>query len=348
MKRLLLILALLVARPVGADEADPGIFADDSVFEIDMHFPFAGLCMNPRDDECEDVPGWISYPDSGGDEVRVDIRIRTRGRWNPKTANCEFPSLFIFFDADQAEGTVFEAQTMLPLTTHCKHHYRNYEDYVQIEYLTHQIYGLLTEISLRTRLMQVHYKDTESRLNRKRYAFFVEHFEQMAARTGTRYIEVDDLDLDKVRPEEMARFSVFQLLIGNLDWSAFDAPGDEDCCHNSKLIGKDDETIPKHGIPYDFDSSGLVDAHYAVPPDGLGMRHIRQRLYRGFCFANDQLPQAVALFNEKKPDILALFQNNRHLNDKTRNIAINYIEDFYQVINDPKQFEKQIIDRCRG
>jgi len=60
------------------------------------------------------------------------------------------------------------------------------------------------------------------------------------------------------------------------------------------------------------------------------------------------LPQTVALFNERRSDILALFQNDRHLNDNSRKKAVNYIEDFYETINDPKQFEKQIIDKCRG
>ncbi len=46
---------------------------------------------------------------------------------------------------------------------------------------------------------------------------------------------------------------------------------------------------PKYSVPYDFDSSGLVNAHYAAPPEGLRVRNIRQRLYRGFCAFKDEI-----------------------------------------------------------
>jgi hypothetical protein len=78
------------------------------------------------------------------------------------------------------------------------------------------------------------------------------------------------------------------------------------------------------------------------------VRNIRQRLYRGFCAFNAELPQTVELFNEKKADMMALFENNSHLTDKTRKYAIKYIEDFYEIINNPKKFKRDITDKCRG
>jgi hypothetical protein len=179
-------------------------------------------------------------------------------------------------------------------------------------------------------------------------AFLLEDDDDLANRVGGMMLDAPGAGPEDFEGMALGVMYLFQYLIGNLDWSAFDAPGDEDCCHNSKLIGKDSESVPKYGIPYDFDSSGLVDAHYAVPPDGLGMRNIRQRLYRGFCFANDALPGAVALFNEKKPEIMALFRDNPHLSDRTRERAIEYVEEFYGTINDPKEFEREITGRCRG
>jgi hypothetical protein len=137
-------------------------------------------------------------------------------------------------------------------------------------------------------------------------------------------------------------------MIGNLDWAATSGPREDKCCHNSRLIGAGEDVDPKYAIPYDFDSSGLVNTHYAAPPDGLKVRNIRQRLYRGFCMNNDELPQTIALFNDKKADILALFQNNTHLTEYMRGGAIDYIEDFYTIINDSKKLDKEIIDKCRG
>ena len=45
---------------------------------------------------------------------------------------------------------------------------------------------------------------------------------------------------------------------------------------------------------------------------------------------------------------MALFQNNPHLTERYRDDAVEYIDDFYKIINDPKRFEKDIIDKCRG
>jgi hypothetical protein len=137
-------------------------------------------------------------------------------------------------------------------------------------------------------------------------------------------------------------------MIGNLDWAATGGPKEDKCCHNSRLIGKGEDVNPKYGLPYDFDSSGLVNAHYAAPPDRLKVRSVRQRLYRGYCLFDDAWPQTVELFNAKKADILALFKNNTHLTSKSRQSAVGYIEGFYAIVNNPERFKKEITDKCRG
>jgi hypothetical protein len=137
-------------------------------------------------------------------------------------------------------------------------------------------------------------------------------------------------------------------MIGNLDWSALSGPEVDSCCHNFRLIGPGNEENPKYGVPYDFDSSGLVNAHYAAPPEGLKVKNIRQRVYRGFCAFNDHLPDSAALLKEKRPEIIGMFQNNTYLEDKTKKDSIKYLNDFYDVLNDPKKFQKGVTDSCRG
>ena len=64
------------------------------------------------------------------------------------------PPLFVSFGDETARGTLFEGQTMLPLTTHCRDS-SSYEQYVLKEYLAYRIYNLLTDKSLRVRLARV-------------------------------------------------------------------------------------------------------------------------------------------------------------------------------------------------
>lgn len=335
---ILFALLFLPGQFLGADMADSRFFDDDSVFSMEMHFAFADICMNPRENQCEDVPGWIGYKDEKGNQHRVDIDIRTRGRWDPATANCDFPSLFVYFDEAGAKGTVFEGQTMLPLTTHCRHNYRNYEDYIQLEYLAHRIYGMLTGISLRTRLLRVHYKDTKSRLNRQRYAFFVEHFNKMANRTGTRYFEADDLDLNAVRPQEMARFSVFQFMIGNLDWSALKS-------HNVALFKDDAGTVSP--VPFDFDYSGIVYTPYAKPPRELKVYSVLNRHYRGLCWPGLDWNAVIGQFQDIRPRVFELLEALPKVSGKQRRRAKYFLLRFYEILESEKELEKEIIGACR-
>jgi hypothetical protein len=160
-------------------------------------------------------------------------------------------------------------------------------------------------------------------------------------------LDIDEVSYRSLDDLETSYYALFQYMVGNLDWSAVGGPKDT-CCHNSKLIGKGANEVPKYVIPYDFDSTGLVNAHYAAPPDGIRVSNIRQRVYRGFCTLNDTMPKAVARFNEQKMAIMALFNKNTQLSDSMRSKAINYLEDFYDTINDPKEFAKEITDKCRG
>ena len=260
------------------------------------------------------------------------------GRYNPATANCEFPSLFIYFDQSQTEGTVFEGQGMLPLTTHCKHNYRNYQDYVQIEYLAHEIYGLLTEISLRTRLLRVQYEDTQSRKNRKRFAFFIEHFERLAERTGTRFVEIDDLDLNTVHAGEMARLSIFQFMIGNLDWSALKS-------HNVALFRDDEGTVSP--VPFDFDYSGIVYTPYAKAPRELPVYSVLSRHYRGLCWPGLDWHAALQEFQDIQPQVFARLESLPKVSGKQRRRVRHFLLGFYEILESDKNRKKKIIAACR-
>ena len=172
--------------------------------------------------------------------------------------------------------------------------------------------------------------------------------DDVAKRNDLEELSIASVPYRELDPVTTSQLSLFQFMIGNLDWAATSGPKDDSCCHNARLLGVGNDIDPKYSVPYDFDSSGLVNAHYAAPPEGLRVKNVKQRLYRGFCVNNDQLPQTVALFNEKKTDILALFHNNTHLSDYMRDGAIDYIEDFYKIVNNPKKLDKYIIDKCRG
>ena len=138
-------------------------------------------------------------------------------------------------------------------------------------------------------------------------------------------------------------------MIGNLDWDMTQGPPGEECCHNGKLLAVSETSRERVlPVPYDFDYSGLVNAPYAVPPENMPVRNVRQRHYRGLCRFNDAVPAAADVFRSRREQLYAIIDNETRLNEARRNATRDYIEDFFEILDDPRQFQRQIIDDCRG
>ncbi len=249
-------------------------------------------------------------------------------------------------------GTVFEGQDKLKLVTHCQDDREEYEQYVLLEYLIYRTYNMLTDRSFRVRLARVSYTDTEgSREPVTRYAFLVEDEDMMAGRNGWEFLQVGAVSPASVDAFNLALVEVFQYFIGNTDWSAFmPEPDKEECCHNTKPIGN--PAGPVFSVPYDFDLAGVLDTRYAYrlykgTLERLGLRSVRQRLYRGLCASRGQLPPVFDLFNQKRPEIYALHRGQPDLEPKVLEDTLEYFDEFYEVINDEGRTRLEIHDRCR-
>ena len=147
------------------------------------------------------------------------------------------------------------------------------------EYLVYRLYGRLTSAGHRVRLARVTYEDTEGEEDTlTRFAFFIEHEDELAARLGAEISE-DPVHPDVMNPDLMRIVDVFQYMIGNTDWSVTGL-------HNILLLKTENDYYP---IPFDFDWTGLVNARYATPDPGLRLRSVEDRYYRGICYTPDDL-----------------------------------------------------------
>ncbi|HEY5775843.1 MAG TPA: hypothetical protein VIS57_07150 [Xanthomonadales bacterium] len=342
-----LLFGLLLTTPPSFAEQEskpPKLFSNFNDMKVTLEGPWGTIKRNIKKDDT--YPVQLTYIGADGAAHTLDANVTLRGITRRRI--CDFPPLKLHFDKEAVKDTEFRGNKSLKLVTYCDTNSK-YEQYYIKEFLTYRIYNLITEYSFRARPMMIEYKDSErSGKSITRFGFVIEDIDDVAKRNNLEELSIPRVPYRELDPVTTSRLALFQFMIGNLDWAVTDGPKEDSCCHNARLIGTGNEAVPKYSVPYDFDSSGLVNTHYAAPPDGLKVRNIRQRLYRGFCAFNDELPQTVALFNEKKADILALFQNNPHLSDNFRSDAIDYIGDFYKIINDPKRFDKDIIDKCRG
>jgi len=335
------VIAFAVPKDAGAGAAAaaqvPELFDTEEPLAMELRMNVRDLCRGAKQDgECAaGAPATLSYVDSDGAEQRLDVRLRPRGKWRAESGHCAIPPLFVSFDANTALGTIFEGQTMLPLTTHCRET-SSYEQYVLKEYLAYRIYNTLTDKSLRVRLARIAYRDA-GRRDRvvERYAFFTEHFDSLAARQQAEVYEPENFDRLAADPLELGTLDLFQYLIGNTDWS--DLKG-----HNVVHIRAQDGRVT--AVPYDFDFSGLVDADYAGPPPSLPIKTVTQRLFRGFCRPEFDWRAVFATFQTQHRAITNLVEQTPMLAADQRRKANAYLETFFAVLDSPKRDD--IVKSC--
>jgi hypothetical protein len=103
-------------------------------------------------------------------------------------------------------------------------------------------------------------------------------------------------------------------------------------------------------IAYDFDFAGAVNARYAIPDSSLRIPNVRQRLFRGYCTDPYAYDKVFALFNEKKPQIYALYSDSigKLMDHGTVKEPLRYFDEFYDTIGDRRSAKRSIIESCLG
>jgi hypothetical protein len=80
----------------------------------------------------------------------------------------------------------------------------------------------------------------------------------------------------------------------------------------------------------------------------MNIPNVRQRVFRGYCTDAGSYSRIFALFNEKKPEIYALYGDEigRLMDRGTAKETLRYFDDFYSTINDPRAARRLIIQSC--
>ena len=136
---------------------------------------------------------------------------------------------------------------------------------------------------------------------------------------------------------DLGVFFLFQFLIGNTDFS-IRSP------HNVLLLRDPDARIIP--VPFDLDSSGAVNASYAVPDKRLGLRNVRMRRYRGFCEPRPILSQVIDYYVERKESLYELYQDAEELTDYSKQKGVDYLDSFFRTIESPEDFDYSMTRDC--
>ncbi|MFT7286119.1 MAG: hypothetical protein ACI87W_000223 [Halieaceae bacterium] len=342
---LLLIAALCTplsqveARPPGADP----LFADPDPLSITLTGPFSEI--NRKRDKEQEYAGTLSYANEDGETTVLDVKYSVRGNFRLQNKVCSYAQLWINLKKSQVKDTLFHKQNKLKLVVQCRDSER-FREFIAREEHAYRMFQTLSDISLGTRLLEVNYVDTAGDDDsRTQTAFFIQHQKRLA-----KQLDMDVLDLpsaDKARLDEpqSALVALFMYMVSNTDYSMIASPPGQNCCHNTKVLAA--STGALYPVPYDFDSTGYVNASYAEPSGDLKQRSVRQRIYRGFCVSDEAQDRALAIMREKRASIYRILEDNRYLKDKSVKKSRKFIDDFYSVIDDPRDLQYAVIGKCR-
>ena len=335
------------AQEPAQTSSDAGVlFSSEEMLDLTIEAPLKSI-FRQRGQESDDHDAALRYTGADGAEVALEIGLRTRGKFRLKKSTCEFPPLRVNIRTQQAENTVFAGEDKLKLVTHCEDGRSQYEQYVLQEYLVYRLYNLFSDLSFRVRLARITYIDTEDdRDTLTRYAFFIEDEDRLAARSGWEALAVAQVPPDIYDQDQLNLVEIFQYMIGNTDWDGFrKAPDQKACCHNMKVVG--DMIGPVFPIPYDFDFSGIVDTRYATPDPSLSIRRVRERVYRGICRPREDIDLTLQLFMDRKEAIYSLYREQEGLEEDVLEDTIEYIDDFYETIENSGRVRSRIERACR-
>ncbi len=336
-----LFLVISTATADGTRPPDP-LFLENDVLEVRLIAPI-GRLLSERPIE-EEFPGTFEYTNSAGEVVALDVQVRTRGRFRRNEENCRFPPVRLNFKGAKTKGTLFHKQNKLKLVTHC-HAASRYQQGLLSEYTAYRLLNVITEQSFKVRLLKITYVESETqKTHSSRYAFIIEHRNRLAKRMGKPVLKIPNTSSRALDPESSSLVALFHYLIGNTDFSAIKGAEGESCCHNHVLFGNEGEKV--WSIPYDFDQAGIVDAKYAEPAPQFRIRDVKQRLYRGRCIHNDYMDDAIAVYQDRRDAMFAVFDELDMASNRNVKTMEDYVEKFYKTLDSERRVNSRFIKEC--
>ncbi len=297
-----------------------------------------GKIYNYRGKQDVDFPASFMTTLPDGTQVNDKIILNIRGHF--RLGFCYVPPIKLIFN--YSENAKMYSLKDLKLVNECKIS-NEFEQYLLKEYTIYKIYNLISDMSFHVRLLKLNLQDSSGKKKTiSEYAFLLEDIKSVAKRNGCRDLKTLKLQTEQTDRRQMTIVAIFEYMIGNTDWAV-------SVNHNTKLIGSIKDSLSRpFVVPYDFDYSGLVNTSYAIPDEKLEIDNVRQRLYRGFPRTPQEVEEVAVIFRNQKDNIYALINNFNLLTQASKTEMIQYLDDFYKIIDDPKSLKYTFVDNARN
>ena len=295
------------------------LFEDEEIIEISLRFDMTAYF---RDKSSESIKAEITINSGKPDSITRKIKLKTRGVFRKKY--CEFPPIELNFKNADFGYSDLDSISKIKLVTQCGNG-QDDEKYILREYLVYKMFNVFTDTGFRVRLLRINYIDSEKeRKPIRQYGFLIEPLELVAVRTNTIQIKTPKIGMRHILPYTMDRLSIFNYMIGNYDWSVTGQ-------HNVKVLKSLEHVTLQQGIiiPYDFDWSGVVNAHYAIPAEDAGVKNVRERIFQGLCREKEVFRKELDQFSENKDSIYRVINEFPHLKQRDKDDITRFLDEFF-------------------
>lgn len=329
----------LIIQAIAQSGKDP-LFDDQKPLDI-------GLTLSTREikktkEDSTYIGHILYYKDSSGNTD--SLKVGLKGRGNYRLNECYFVPLWIKIAKKDAKGTPFAGNKKLKLVLPCQNQ-KSKDILIIREFICYKLYELVTDYAFKSRLVNLDLTELRGNKSRKfqTKGILVEDVDKIAKRFDTKPLKNVSIRSSSFQDTASLRFDLFQLMISNTDWS-------KSFQHNAKVIYHQPYYIP---IPYDFDMSGLVDAPYStvsqVNGEQLPISSVRERYYRGNCRPKELTQFIRKEFIAKKEKYLSIPDDFKsELPDKEIRNMKDYLKDFFDILENDKLFQREVIDRCQA
>jgi len=313
-------------------QSNPGLFLSDDPLKVIIETDMKALLRLTKEDKYQKALMKVN-------DEEFEIRVRPRG--NNRFETCSFPPITLNFKKTEFKDTTFNQLRKLKLVNACKLQ-SQFEQYLLREYLIYRTFNLLTDYSFKVRLLEMEYIDSKDKMKPiRRFGFVIEDQQMLAARKDAIVIKPTGIKDEFTDRNQMVLISVFQYMIGNTDWQVA-------ALQNLKMIKLLDISKPApYIIPYDFDYTGMVDASYAIPADVLGIDDIKERLYWGACYDEEEFRQVIGAFLEHKEEIYSMYQSFPYFSKASLNHSLSYLDSFYSIIENDRRWLRIFKAECK-
>ena len=310
------------------------LYKDQTPLEIKLGYSNNDLNRNTNDSTF--IITSMAYLNEG---KWAEIEVNLRARGNFRRNECYFPPVKMKIKKKQYEGTLFDGNKSMKLVLPCKIESEKNDNVLQ-EFIAYKIYEHISPFHFKTRRVNIEFTEPKGKKTKEfqLQGFLIEDDKRVAKRHEGKVMErfIHPMAMQHLTSVQNA---FFQFLLGNTDFSVAYQ-------HNGKLLYVDKEIIP---LPYDFDMTGWVNPSYATVNTTLGINSVQDRKYRGFKREQQYFDKVRADFLAKKSELIEMVSSfeSDFSDPKEYQNMYDFMESFYEVLEDDKKFEKVILAEAR-